>query len=73
VKVIHRARVMLSKVVDVPDDLWNRYQHPASDEEAEAASEELDALITEKGISTNAEEVEEVEDEWYDAVKGETV
>ena len=67
-KVVHRARLLMAKVVDVPDDLWKRYNEPATDEEADKASEELQDLMTKEGISYAGEEIEEVDDEWYDPI-----
>jgi hypothetical protein len=59
----------MSREVEVPDDLWKRFNEPASDAEAAAAQEELSEFMTKNGIRLNAEDLEKVEDEWYDDVK----
>ena len=68
-KVMHRVRAVLAKEVEIPDQLWKRYQEPTDDLDAEAASDELDDIMSRHGVNLPMEDVVEVEDEWYDEIK----
>lgn len=67
VRVIHRSRVMLAKTVEVPRELWEAYNR---DECSEADQDRMNDYMSKHGVYAG-EDVEEVEDEWYDEVKPE--
>jgi hypothetical protein len=70
VKILHRARVVLQKEVDVPDELWKRHQELEPDQPGyDAAHDELSDLMSREGITYDLGQLEEVDDEWYLEVK----
>lgn len=63
-RVIHRVSCMLSKEVEIEDGLWKRFN-----EGEEAAQDEVNDFMSKHGVNLPMEDVEEVQDEWYDEIK----
>jgi hypothetical protein len=68
-KVVQILKVQMMKTVEVPDELWRRFNEPVDDAEADKAQEELAELMRRDGVQIPKDVEWDHEDEWYDPVE----